>query len=104
MPDKEADLIQVLEQEELENIPKQYQPWIDTIGLEGAIALCKNFGGSAPYIPTLNTMQSFARKRHIQREYDGTNVTLLSRKYRVSTRWVQQILDEPMPASIMKRE
>lgn len=104
MPDKEADMLQVLEQEEFEDIPQQYQPWVDAIGLEGAIALCKNFGGSAPYIPTLDTMQSFVRKRHIQREYDGTNVTLLSRKYRISTRRVQQILNEPVPASIMKRE
>jgi len=49
MEAKRAELLETLDILDLENIPKQYQQWIDTIGLDATISLCDTHGGVYTY-------------------------------------------------------
>lgn len=68
----------------------------DLIGIDGAKALSKAFGGTTLYIPKLSTLSIQVRNRQIIGEYTaGVNVKQLSAKYDLSDRRIWSILKTP---------
>lgn len=68
----------------------------DLIGIDGAKALSKTFGGTTVYIPKLSTLSIQVRNRQICGEYDsGVKVKQLSAKYDLSDRQIWSILKTP---------
>ena len=80
-------------------LPETYQNLVRVIGMDAALRLCGEYGGSVLYIPKLDRLQA---SRRIER--NGRNNEELARKYGVSTRWVQKavegLAEPPLPGQV----
>lgn len=64
------------------------------IGMDNFLKLSQLVGGATVYIPQKESILRSLRNQKIQEEYDGYNVMALSKKYRVSKRWVYKIIEQ----------
>lgn len=77
--------------------PESYNQLVEIIGDEAARKLCEAVGGEAIYVPKLDTVDNAQRIMDIRAEYNGANTPMLSRKYGLTTRRIQQIVDASSP-------
>ncbi len=77
-----------------EDLPEAHRKFAEVIGIEGTIAICGAFGGMYIYIPKQDTMCEAARRAAILREWrEGRDTSTLARKYNVSQRYVQMMVN-----------
>lgn len=77
--------------------PESYYTIAEVIGEDAARKLCEAFGGEAIYVPKSDSLESVERVAAIRQEYNGANVPQLARKYGLTTRRVQRIVENERP-------
>ena len=80
-----------------DDLPEVYQEMAAVIGVEATVTLAQNFAGTSVYFPKLERALLSLRNAAIQREFDGANVKLLSRRWNLSARHVRHIVNPPRP-------
>lgn len=78
----------------LARVPPQYHKLIDTIGQEATKKLCEAFGGDSLYIPLPNGLCKAERTERIIAEWNGENARALAKKYGITMRMVQYIVQD----------
>ena len=73
------------------------------IGVENLIRLSEIYGGTSIYIPKVDDLLKNSRYAAIMREFDGTNIRYLARKYGVSERTVYRLVSELLQTEKPKR-
>jgi Mor family transcriptional regulator len=73
-------------------LPEIYQDIVNTVGLDGALALGREFGGMSLYLPKIESALRSWRDINIRREFTGANIPELARRYRLTSARVRQIL------------
>lgn len=82
-------------------LPAPQRKLCDVIGLEATLRLCAMWGGSAPYIPTLEAVRDAVRLEHIRQEFmDGRAIAQISRRYGLTERTVQRMVKDLRPAQM----
>lgn len=66
----------------------------EEIGTDNLLKLAVLVGGSTFYMPQAESILRPLRDLKIREEYNGYNIADLSRKYGVSQRWVQRIVNQ----------
>ena len=74
--------------------PESYNSIAEIIGEGAARKLCEAYGGEAIYIPKVESLQAVERVTRIRQEYNGQNVTKLAKRYKLTERRVQQIVED----------
>ena len=64
-----------------------YQDLIDLIGLESTLKIYSTYNGQQIFLPKRLYSKEYVEKK-IQKEYDGTNIKQLAKKYSYTERWV----------------
>ena len=62
--------------------------------MERFLAIIDTAGGEFLYFPKRSTLERGLRREAIIREYTGTNIRQLSRKYGLTERYIRTILQE----------
>ncbi len=78
----------------IEDLPPIYQIIAKIIGIENAMLLGKEFGGTPIYFPKLDRLSSFfkERDRQILKEYNGHNTLNLAKKHGITLRRIYEIV------------
>ena len=66
----------------------------EEVGVDGLLKLSMRIGGETLYIPQMKGILRTLRDQKIREEFNGYNTADLARKYDVSQRWVQQIVNQ----------
>ena len=66
----------------------------EEIGTDNLLKLAVLVGGSTFYMPQAESIIRPLRDLKIREEYNGYNIADLSRKYGVSQRWIQRIVNQ----------
>lgn len=67
------------------------------IGDDAMRKLCREFGGDAIYIPKLDSVDNLRSAQRIREEYNGSNIVRLAKKYNLTPRRIQQIVEGLTP-------
>lgn len=78
----------------VDDIPESYRDIADAIGVQNFLKLLKVVGGTTLYLPLQISVVREARNRLINREYDGTNLKELARKYNLCELWIKHIISK----------
>ena len=62
------------------------------LGVQAALNLLGQFGGTVLYIPKMDPSLRDARNRHIRKEFNGYNARMLALKFDVSESWIHRIV------------
>lgn len=73
-------------------IPEPYRTYIDIMGLDAFRGMIKRYGGKKIYIPKNGFLENMIRDENIKREYNGSNISELSRKYDISRDRIYKII------------
>ncbi|MDD3847183.1 MAG: Mor transcription activator family protein [Syntrophorhabdaceae bacterium] len=65
----------------------------DIVGIDGAIKISAECGGTNIYIPKLEISLAKARARAIVKAFNGSNYLDLARKFKVSDRYVRSVVE-----------
>lgn len=74
------------------NVPEPYRSYIDVLGLEKFQKLIERYGGRKIYIPKPGILERIVTDYKIRTEYNGKNISELSRKYDLTRRTIYKIL------------
>lgn len=77
-----------------EHVPEESRWLCELVGMESYLAILDTAGGEYIYLPKRETLEKPLRQAAILREYDGTNLRQLSRKYGITDRRVRTILKD----------
>ena len=77
---------------EVSDIPETYQPVVSLIGLDNFLKLCRYAMGDELYFPMQESVLRNTRKRLIIHEYNGCNLSELSRKYDLTPSQIRNIV------------
>ncbi len=91
--DVEAQLPDWMKQITPKDLPEVYQEMADIIGMEATVHLARIYAGTSVYFPKLERSLTALRNRLIVREYDGSNVKGLARRWGLSSRHVRYIVN-----------
>ena len=80
----------------MEMLPEAHRKIAETIGVKATLLLSEVYGGVVLYVPKLDNVYASVRTQMIRSEYNGANTSQLAKKYRVTARTVQTIV-EGMP-------
>lgn len=85
-----------------EMLPAAHRKLSDVIGVEATLKLCEAFGGESLYIPLTDAVYAAVRRKWIREEYAqrGANTRWIARKYGLSEREVQRIVNDVRPEQI----
>lgn len=98
MEDKRREWLRSLSEDEL---PQAHRKLSEVVGIEAAIALCEEWGGSTLYIPTMDAVYDAARRKLIRAEFArGTGTKRLARKYGTTERTVQRMVEDIQPKQV----
>lgn len=75
-----------------EQVPPEIQWLSELVGMEHFLQILDTAGGECIYFPKRETLERPLRHQAILREYNGTNLRQLSRKYGVTDRCIRNIL------------
>ena len=75
-------------------IPEDIRWLSELVGVELFLQIIDTAGGEFIYLPKRETLEKPLRRQAILREYDGTNLRQLSRKYQLTERRIRGILKE----------
>lgn len=80
---------------ELDDLRDEQRGIAQVIGMEAYLKLSKSYGGTTIYVAKAeDVMERKRRDERIIQEYDGTNTTLLARKYGLTETWIRNIVSE----------
>lgn len=82
-----------------QQIPEDLFWLYELVGMEQFMKIIDTAGGEFLYFPKRSTLERELRRQAIVREYDGTNLRQLSRKYGLTDRHVRTILRQGQAAS-----
>lgn len=82
----------------LEDLQEQHRQIAECVGVPGFLKLVEMFGGNGIYIPQMREVVKLKAYRMIQKEFDGTNIKALSKKYGVSESTVYNVVREQLRA------
>lgn len=77
---------------DVSDIPETYQPVVSLIGLENFLKMCSYAVGDEIYFPMQESILRNTRKRLIIQEYNGCNLSELSRKYSLTQSRIRKIV------------
>ena len=77
-----------------EHIPEDLYWLYELVGMERFLKIIDTAGGEFLYFPKRSTLERTLRRQAIVKEYDGTNLRQLSRKYGFTDRHIRTILQE----------
>lgn len=63
--------------------PEPYRSYIEIMGLNTFQQMIERFGGKSIYVPKEGAIERIILEHTIKREYNGSNITKLSRKYNI---------------------
>ena len=78
-------------------VPEDLYWLYELVGLERFLKIIDTAGGEFLYFPKRSTLERDLRREAILREFDGTNLRQLARKYGLSERHVRSILQKEGP-------
>ncbi len=78
-------------------VPEDIYWLYELVGLERFLKIIDTAGGEFLYFPKRSTLERDLRREAILREFDGTNLRQLARKYGLSERHVRSILQKEGP-------
>ena len=78
----------------IENLDKEQREIAETIGMEAYIKLSKMYGGITIYVGKIDKLKNLTRDKKIVKEYNGYNANILAKKYKISSRYVQRIIEK----------
>lgn len=82
----------------MDMLPEAHRKIAEVIGVEATLTLCDIYGGMQLYVPKTDNVYASVRAQMIRSEYNGMNTAQLAKKYRVTTRTVQMIVEDmPTP-------
>ena len=76
----------------IESLHEDLHNMVDIIGIDNFIKIVKIYGGSAIYIPTYKTILIQERNKNIIKEYDGSNISYLRKKYNLTNSQIRKLL------------
>lgn len=65
----------------------------EIIGIDAYIKLVRNFGGTSIYIWKQDSLIKDIRDKKIRQEFNGSNYSLLAKKYNLTDRTIRDIVD-----------
>lgn len=77
-----------------ELVPENLYELYHLVGAELFTKIVDAYGGETLYIPKLASMERKKKHDAIRKEYDGTNISQLARKYGYTEKTVYSILSE----------
>lgn len=83
---------ELLKHVDVSDIPETYQPVVSLIGLDNFLKLCRYAVGEELYFPMQESVLRNTRKRLIIQEYNGYNLSELSRKYDLTPNYIRSIV------------
>jgi Mor family transcriptional regulator len=78
-------------------VPEDLYWLYELVGLERFLKIIDTAGGEFLYFPKRSPLERDLRREAILREFDGTNLRQLARKYGLSERHVRSILQKEGP-------
>ena len=69
-----------------------YKLIAQAIGVDNLLKLSGILGGTTFYIPTKDKFLRVIRDEKIRREFNGYNVSELSKRYSITDKWVREIV------------
>lgn len=75
------------------DVPETYRPVVSLIGMESFLKLCQYAMGDELYFPMQKTILRNTRNRLIIQEYNGENLSELSRKYNLTLKRARDIIE-----------
>ena len=78
-------------------VPEDLYWLYELVGLERFLKIIDTAGGEFLYFPKRSTLERDLRRQAILREFDGTNLRQLARKYGLSERHIRSILQKEGP-------
>lgn len=75
-----------------EELPENYRPVAEDLGMDVALKLSEFFGGTSIYIPKLDYIHRRVRNNSIRKEFNGFNIPELCRKYDLTETQIRVIL------------
>ena len=94
MSEGAEELVKKLEGMPLDKMPEPHRKLAEVIGLEAMMRFCETYGGMSFTVPKMDKLLAAERNKHIRAEYNGYNTSALARKYGLTARMVQVIVDE----------
>lgn len=84
-----------LDKLQIEELSQEQRELADVIGLDAFKKLVKNYGGTALYIPKMDTLERQQRNVRIRNEYyQGKSLKNLSLKYKLTETQIRSILND----------
>lgn len=83
---------EILNQITIEDFNEPFDEIATLIGVDNTIKIIRYVGGSTIYVPNLKFIIAEKRKNNIRQEFNGYNISELSKKYNLSTRWIREVL------------
>jgi Mor family transcriptional regulator len=77
-----------------EQVPEELYWLYELVGMDHFLKIIDTAGGEFLYFPKRSTLERTLRRQAIAKEYDGSNVRQLARKYGLSDRHIRTILQE----------
>jgi len=84
----------------LDKLPEPHRKLAEVIGVDAMMRFCETYGGMSFTVPKMDKLLAAERNRHIRTEYNGYNTSQLARKYGLTARMVQMIVDGVPPRQI----
>ena len=82
----------------MDMLPEAHRKYAEVIGVEATLKLCATWGGGKPYVPVLDRVYAIMRDEIIRKEFaQGKGVPALARKYGLTERMIQLIVEENRP-------
>lgn len=78
----------------IDELKEQHRQYAELIGVDKLILLSQQYGGTSIYIPKTDELLRNRRYAAILKEFDGSNIKLLARKYKVSERTVYRLVKD----------
>ena len=82
------------EQLTLEDLQEQHRQYAEIIGIENLLRLADVYGGTSIYIPQRRELVKNRIYNMIYKEFDGSNIEQLTRKYGVSKSTIYKIVQD----------
>ncbi len=77
----------------VDDLPEGYRQVASIVGVENALKLSEHLGGLPYYFPQLDGLLRKKRDEAIRHEFTGSNYRDLAKKYRLTERWIREIVD-----------
>lgn len=89
---------------EMDDLQKQHREYAEVIGIDNLLKLSDNFGGTRIYIPKRKELEKNKIYNMIYDEFDGGNITELTRKYDVCEATVYKIIADKLEEARQRRQ